>query len=1040
MADRIQLRRDTKANWEQYNPILLEGEPGHVLDYPNLYKMGDGLHAWNDLPYRGYNGNVTQEVQNDVDSVPSGAAIHSALKDSTKGYVDDEPTVGSDNLVKSGGVSLIAHDLDHRTSKILTLMSKDLVVARQVDVLGDATRDTCINADGTTASEEGYFVSAPFDVSNGEVVCVYGRCNRNKTIIAKYDGGTYKNLVGTVQSLSLDRYCYVAEDNMKIAICCALSDFRYCRIMKEDSEKALSSATKGETVIINNFDDFTHAYINFDGTTTNYNTYYITDTISIPAGTILQVKFKVNGIGIAEADGLTPLLWSHRGNEYSVNLYFKDATDIVLSGDVSQPLEYRIISSSDIDSAFSNTKGLRIKDSFDDFVEEYTFVDNLDRRNGYYLDWETAEPVANISYFISGAIPVHKGDKISINNLHESSGIAAIAYVDVVEGVTTYTPVVKSRTSSDTNLHYEYTFEKDGNCVISGHFDSLPNIEIKVYRAAYDKTAGVNYVSGYVGNILDKTVRKAINVEIEISDEYGNGAYLNKNYCEYVVYESYYISKPINVLKGDYISITGIRSSGTTVLAYYDEVDGNPVFTNILNGVTSTSNYSYVSKKDGQVVICGSKDSLGATTFTISRVVLEELATKAELEEVRDMIINHSSPKIINPYAGVDFDRSILSQSHEHCYDASKVANAYKRGIRVIACSHYLPAAPRYPLSSFSWEYQDYKSKEAVDNGDTETVTRTITDSIPTITVDGQTINTDTIPQIANAEHPFVKGQREHFNILGLLWAEPGHSLANGDTSTATWKREHALVTPQMLNGLLEDESKWQFGSQYAFGTINHTYDAAWIKSMLNACPNIFKAMEIFNQGYSKGWNDQFKYAYDSVLRDGKRIWCTSVVDWQSDWARWDYATQAEKDEWTEKFNALSEEEQAEYGTPENYYMETGRFKFDRGANRILLPSNYNSLSLQDKAKEVVKAYIGGRYYLVGLGNYSMQIIKDGPDITFMVSDLCPKIRVINGRMATEYTNVDSVTYNAKIGDKYVRFEAEWNDGDFVYSNPIWIE
>ena len=38
MADRIQLRRDTKANWESYNPILLEGEPGHVLDYPNLYR------------------------------------------------------------------------------------------------------------------------------------------------------------------------------------------------------------------------------------------------------------------------------------------------------------------------------------------------------------------------------------------------------------------------------------------------------------------------------------------------------------------------------------------------------------------------------------------------------------------------------------------------------------------------------------------------------------------------------------------------------------------------------------------------------------------------------------------------------------------------------------------------------------------------------------------------------------------------------------------------------------------------------------------
>lgn len=53
MADRIQQRRDTKARWAEYNPILLEGEPGYELD-TDQYKLGDGEHAWNDLPYRGY--------------------------------------------------------------------------------------------------------------------------------------------------------------------------------------------------------------------------------------------------------------------------------------------------------------------------------------------------------------------------------------------------------------------------------------------------------------------------------------------------------------------------------------------------------------------------------------------------------------------------------------------------------------------------------------------------------------------------------------------------------------------------------------------------------------------------------------------------------------------------------------------------------------------------------------------------------------------------------------------------------------------------
>jgi hypothetical protein len=80
MADRIQMRRDTLANWSVYNPILLEGEQGYVLDDPNLYKMGDGIHAWNDLPWRGYNGTVLQEIQEGVtNAVPSSNAVYRAL-------------------------------------------------------------------------------------------------------------------------------------------------------------------------------------------------------------------------------------------------------------------------------------------------------------------------------------------------------------------------------------------------------------------------------------------------------------------------------------------------------------------------------------------------------------------------------------------------------------------------------------------------------------------------------------------------------------------------------------------------------------------------------------------------------------------------------------------------------------------------------------------------------------------------------------------------------------------------------------------------
>jgi len=50
MANKIQLRRDTAANWARINPILADGEPG--LDITNnKTKYGDGTTEWNLLPF-----------------------------------------------------------------------------------------------------------------------------------------------------------------------------------------------------------------------------------------------------------------------------------------------------------------------------------------------------------------------------------------------------------------------------------------------------------------------------------------------------------------------------------------------------------------------------------------------------------------------------------------------------------------------------------------------------------------------------------------------------------------------------------------------------------------------------------------------------------------------------------------------------------------------------------------------------------------------------------------------------------------------------
>lgn len=51
MATRIQLRRDTAANWTAANPVLAQGEEGHETD-TGKRKVGDGVTAWAGLPYR----------------------------------------------------------------------------------------------------------------------------------------------------------------------------------------------------------------------------------------------------------------------------------------------------------------------------------------------------------------------------------------------------------------------------------------------------------------------------------------------------------------------------------------------------------------------------------------------------------------------------------------------------------------------------------------------------------------------------------------------------------------------------------------------------------------------------------------------------------------------------------------------------------------------------------------------------------------------------------------------------------------------------
>lgn len=55
MADIIQIRRDTAANWTSANPTLADGEIGYETDTYKM-KIGDGTTAWSSLAYQQASG------------------------------------------------------------------------------------------------------------------------------------------------------------------------------------------------------------------------------------------------------------------------------------------------------------------------------------------------------------------------------------------------------------------------------------------------------------------------------------------------------------------------------------------------------------------------------------------------------------------------------------------------------------------------------------------------------------------------------------------------------------------------------------------------------------------------------------------------------------------------------------------------------------------------------------------------------------------------------------------------------------------------
>ena len=73
----VQFKRGAADRWSELNPILEAGQPGFVTD-ENRLKVGDGITAWNDLPYIGESSVVNAQTLYDFPSIGRSNAIYKA--------------------------------------------------------------------------------------------------------------------------------------------------------------------------------------------------------------------------------------------------------------------------------------------------------------------------------------------------------------------------------------------------------------------------------------------------------------------------------------------------------------------------------------------------------------------------------------------------------------------------------------------------------------------------------------------------------------------------------------------------------------------------------------------------------------------------------------------------------------------------------------------------------------------------------------------------------------------------------------------------
>lgn len=193
---KLTLRNDTAENWKAANPVLLKGEAAIETDTGKL-KFGDGVKAYNDLPY----------FTGDVDATLSKYMLISDYKGSANGVVK-----AADKLQTARKINGVDFD-----------GTKDITVADSTKIptseKGKANGVATLGADGKVSSEqlpsyvddviEGYFNNGKFykeaahqTVIDGEQGKIYTDLHTEK--IYRWSGSAFVSISNPLDIASVE--------------------------------------------------------------------------------------------------------------------------------------------------------------------------------------------------------------------------------------------------------------------------------------------------------------------------------------------------------------------------------------------------------------------------------------------------------------------------------------------------------------------------------------------------------------------------------------------------------------------------------------------------------------------------------------------------------------------------------------------------------------------------------------------------------------------------------------------------------------------